>query len=212
MAKFTARQFADAGFTREEGRDFHDDGTNFKGYSYKGLPVSYTTADGMVYLAVRVDYLAEFNYEEYSKMPSYQLADEFNGVDASEVDIEKVKQNIDKLNADMEALRAKLKTAKIDTVGITRAMVAEQEEIKELLKELATVEWFTRNEYEIKRISDYAKTIKKTAELPINLEFIESAKPRTQRDWQRKLEEGKEMLNANARGFYGDEIRKFINQ
>lgn len=211
MAQVTARTLTKAGFTPDPARDFHDDGTNFKGFIYEEMPLSYAKHQDDVYISIRVDYLGEFNYEEYSTMPSYQLADEFNGVPQSEVDTEKIKENIKAIKADIAKLRETLSKAKIDVPGIVRAMKDEQNEIFDLLAQLAEAEWYTKDEWALRRVADFAKKLKQTQSLDITPEFIESASPKTQRAFQYKLDNGKDLLNPNARGSYGDEIREFIN-
>ena len=98
---FNITNLKKAGFKHTPDLDFSDDGTNFKMFSYKGIPVSYAKSDDIYYIAVRLDYL-DMRYEEYSKLPSYRDGDEFNGVDERRVDVDKLIETIKKLKVEME--------------------------------------------------------------------------------------------------------------
>lgn len=76
------------GFKRCEERDFEDDGSYFKCYTYKGLPITYLNSCGEYYLCLRLDYLG-INYKNYKE--DLAILDEFNGV--AEIDISKLIAN-----------------------------------------------------------------------------------------------------------------------
>ena len=83
--------FKKAGFVREPDLDFTDDGARFFGYIHKsGMPMTYTSYMDNAFISLRPDYLHKLNYEEYSKLPSYKLADMYNYVPKSEVDMAKL--------------------------------------------------------------------------------------------------------------------------
>lgn len=65
------------GVTRDERRDYRDDGTLFKAYLYKNkVPFTYTTWDGDIFLSIRLD-MAGMDWEEYKDIEERR---EFNGV------------------------------------------------------------------------------------------------------------------------------------
>lgn len=93
------------GFERREDLDFTDDGSKFKGYSYKGMPITTIRYKDETYLSVRVDYLwNKFDYKTWMQTEEYKLCDEFNGV--SEVDIDKLVENLEKIIAKVNELNA----------------------------------------------------------------------------------------------------------
>lgn len=93
------------GFERREDLDFTDDGNKFKGYSYKGMPITTIRCKGETCLSVRVDYLRnKFDYKTWMRTEEYKLCDEFNGV--SEVDIDKLVENLEKIIAKVNELNA----------------------------------------------------------------------------------------------------------
>ncbi len=71
------------GFKRLQERDFEDDGNHFKGYEYKGLPITYLNDSTGYYLCLRLDYLG-VPYNQYRE--DYRILDEFNGVDKIDMD------------------------------------------------------------------------------------------------------------------------------
>lgn len=73
--------------------DFGDDGTKFKMFEYKGVPVSYAKSEDDHYISIRFDYVDGLSYETYKQFPSYKNADEFNGVDT--IDEAKLKENLE---------------------------------------------------------------------------------------------------------------------
>lgn len=79
--------FKKAGFTRDSSMDFTDDGTLFYGYIHKsGMPMTYTRYQDEVYIVLRPDYLEDLTYDEYSKLPHYDNANEYNWISVSDVD------------------------------------------------------------------------------------------------------------------------------
>ena len=66
---------------RKEVLDFSDDGNRFRGFSYKGMPITTIRKNDETYLSIRVDYLDnKFTYKEWMKTEEYHLCNEFNGV------------------------------------------------------------------------------------------------------------------------------------
>lgn len=84
------------GVTRNREGDFTDDGNRFQAYLYKGLiPITYLRTDCKVYITIAFHDLANINYEEYKKFPSYTHADDFNGVSVGNFDPQVFKKNLD---------------------------------------------------------------------------------------------------------------------
>ncbi len=98
--EITVRDLKRAGLVHTPELDFSDDGTNFKMFTYKGVPVSYTKVHGDYYISIRFDYIDGLGYETYSKFPSYSLANDFNGVDF--VDMDELVKNLEAAAADLK--------------------------------------------------------------------------------------------------------------
>ena len=85
--------------------DFTDDGNRFRGFIYKGMPMTQCRANGECYLAIRVDYLENnFTFKEWMETEEYKLEDEFNGV--SEFDIEKLIENLERIIAKVNEMNS----------------------------------------------------------------------------------------------------------
>ena len=101
------------GFNLREDLNFSDDGNNFRGFDYKGLPITTlrSNVDGCVYLSIRVDYLDnDFTYYDWMETEEYKLANEFNGV--REFDIDKLIENCERIIAKVNELNEKAREAK----------------------------------------------------------------------------------------------------
>ena len=83
------------GFTRDEAMDFGDDGNYFKGYNYKGVPVSYLRQCGEIYLSFRLDYLKNPNNVKTWNDDT----DRFNGVSPDQVTKEALLETAEKVLA-----------------------------------------------------------------------------------------------------------------
>ena len=95
---FNPRNFGKYGFVRNPSEGFSDDGNRFRAYLYKNmLPMTYLKADGEVYISLRLDYLNDLSYREYSKLPSYKEADKYNGVPEDSVDLQDLVNIADRL-------------------------------------------------------------------------------------------------------------------
>jgi len=100
MKKFNAKSL-NTFLIRTPERDFTDDGTKFRTYEYKNLRVTYTFHKDTVYLSFdpkkNIDWSLLVNYPEFQKD-----LERFNGTPVNEVDIDEIKQVVEKLNATLE--------------------------------------------------------------------------------------------------------------
>lgn len=172
MKEFSARELLKAGFIRREDLDFRDGGVSFKGYEYNGLPLTYLRANNRYYAALRIDYLKELNYEEYSKMESYELAGEFNGCD--NVDINKLVANAEAIISEYAELVSKLSTYEVDMDRLAKQAKEELDFVLDFVKEPIKVDLLNNrvSSYDIAKAADYAKSLKgaveRTYEMIIN--------------------------------------------
>ena len=132
--------FPKALIERRENMDFSDDGTRFRGYSYRGVvPITYTKVDGMVFCDIRFDYCG-IPYEDCEELSG--IANEFNGVTDSRFDMDKFINNCAKCyefisNYNTASATTKRLCKKIDTIN---------EKIKEFEMKIKELE-NTRNQY-----------------------------------------------------------------
>jgi len=90
---FTVRDLKKLGCVHTPEFDFRDDGTNFKMFTYNGLPVCYTKVDGDYYLSIRFDYVNGLSFGDYKDFATYRIADEFNAV--SDIDSKVLAANLE---------------------------------------------------------------------------------------------------------------------
>lgn len=100
-SKLTVRTFTKAGFVHHTDKDFSDDGTNFKVLSYNGIYVSYAKDDSNIYADIRLDYTG-YKYDDYKTLASYDLTNDFNGVDLYRFDMDAFIANINTVKADLD--------------------------------------------------------------------------------------------------------------
>lgn len=102
------------GFEVRPDLDFEDDGAHFRGFSYKGLPLTQCRYAGDVYLAIRPDYALGrlYEYKEWRCTEEHRLADEFNGV--PEVDVEKLIANCEAVLAKCISIRKAAAKARLE--------------------------------------------------------------------------------------------------
>lgn len=98
--KLTAKNGLSYGIEVAPQYDFMDDGNYFRGFIYKGIPMTqlYSRLDKTVYLTIRVDYLRDnnFTYSEWMSTEEYRLCDKFNGY-SGEFSIEELVENLEKI-------------------------------------------------------------------------------------------------------------------
>lgn len=111
-------------FVRREDLDFTDDGNHFKGFSYKGMPITTLRADNTTYLSIRVDYLKnEFTYREWMQTEEYKLCNKFNCV--SEFDIDELVENIETILAKVAEMNEAAINEEIDMTKVKAALANE---------------------------------------------------------------------------------------
>ena len=209
--EFTVRELTARGWKRRQDLDFRDDGIKFKGFeSPEGLPLTYTKANGEYYLSLRLDYLNELSYHEYSNLPSYKLGDEFNGVE--EVDADKITQNAAQLMREYNALVKEMNNYKVDMEKLVKSAEKELETVYKVLYDsnIGIDDLENVDSYELNRLIDYRKSLKRQAETTLNRL---ATKQYTQKEL-RNLEENLNKygyISVNEKdSFYIREIRSIV--
>lgn len=146
------------GFVRREDLDFTDDGNYFRGFSYKGMPITTLRTDNTTYLCVRADYPEnEFTYKEWMQTEEYRLCDKFNGV--SEFDIDELVENIEIILAKVAEMN---EVAINEEIDMTEAKVALADEIEYAEKAVENFKnnfkWYEAGEYKLRWLIDCLKS------------------------------------------------------
>lgn len=147
------------GFNLREDLNFSDDGNYFRGFDYKGLPITTLRSDDITYLSVRVDYLNKtFTFDDWRKTEEYKLEDEFNGV--SEVDLDKLIDNCERILAKVAELEEKAQNEVIDMTPVKERAHEEIALIDETADEVkANLKWWELDSYKLRYAQDYLKSL-----------------------------------------------------
>lgn len=140
--------------------DFTDDGNRFRGFIYKGMPMTQCRANGECYLSIRTDYLEgkQFTWKEWSKTEEYHLEDEFNGV--SEFDLDKLIENLEKIIAKVNEMNAKASAEEIDMTEIARKAKDETIALEKFIGRVQTsLKWWKLREYDLKSAGRYMEAL-----------------------------------------------------
>lgn len=141
--------------------DFTDDGNRFRGFIYKGMPMTQCRADGECYLTIRVDYLDnDFDYKEWMKTEEFVLEDEFNGV--SQFDLDKLIENLEKIIAKVNEMNAAAKNEELDMTPVKEALKTEIEYAESVVNEFkSNFKWYDADGYKLRSLVDYLKSEEK---------------------------------------------------
>lgn len=122
VKNLTTTNIANTPIIRRSDLDFSDDGTNFRVFEYHGLPLSITVSNGIIYLAMRWDYINHYSstklemkapYDLFRKTESYKLTDKYNGT-VKEFDLDELMKDCDKVIADIEKVNVEFENMEVD--------------------------------------------------------------------------------------------------
>lgn len=200
------------GIEVREDLDFNDDGNRFRGFSYKGMPMTQCKYQGVCYLSIRVDYLSNnFTYKEWSKTEESKLTDKFNGV--CEFDIDELIENLEIIIAKVDEMNA---NASIDESDINKAIELINEEIESIQNVIKFAKtdlkwWNVSSEYEMKNIKNYISILARKIETGKSL--IET---RCDSENMRKAKYHIERMKTSGTildyKFYKEEIIRIVNK
>ena len=159
------------GFARREDLDFSDDGNRFRGFSYKGLPITTLRSDDTTYLAIRVDYLnTEFTYREWMDTEEYILCDKFNGV--YEFDMEELIETLEKIITKVDEMNAKAKAEVIDVTDLEIAISHEIDEAEDVVESFKkNFKWYDCPTYRLNSLIGLMNQAEKRIEAAKNVDF-----------------------------------------
>lgn len=155
------------GFNRNQEYDFEDDGNRFRGFDYRGLPVTVLSSEGTVYLSIRVDYIInnhQFTYKEWMETEEYKLEWKYNGV--SQFDIDELVQDLEKVLVRIAQMDRDLKDeGELDIEPVRLKAYEEIDKAEDVLNDFKkNFDWFNCNEYKLKSLIGYAKSLERDIE------------------------------------------------
>ena len=169
------------GFNRREDLDFEDDGNHFKGYDYKGLPITTLRSGGYTFLAVREDYLDNnFTFDDWRETEEYELTDEFNY--CSEVDLDKLIENCERIMKKIDEMNKQVASEEIDTSEAEERIAEEIILVKSLINDVKmNLEWWNLRDFDLKRAANMLRSEERTLKRLQDLDF-DSMKIKQKRD------------------------------
>lgn len=200
------------GFNLREDLNFSDDGNHFRGFDYKGLPITTlrSKVDDRVYLSIRVDYLDnDFCYQDWMETEEYKLANEFNGV--SEFDIDKLIENCERIIAKVNELNEKARNEVIDTTDVEEAISVEAKMIEENIEYVkANLEWWNLEYGALKLVKHYMSILIDRQEMILSKD-VKQMDNKRKKELVYKLEKyGYVYVKEND--FYIRELKKFVKK
>lgn len=185
LSKVVVRNYPE--FHLREDLNFSDDGNYFRGFDYKGLPITTLRTDNTTYLAVRVDYLKnDFTWEDWSKTEEWKLEDEFNG--CSEVDLDKLIENCERILAKVNELNEKANAEELDMTPVRDRMLGvEIDLIDNAVEGAKNINWWKMSDYEFRSAKRYIESLQRTEESIWNIKFKDMS-VREKRDMLQRLE------------------------
>lgn len=160
-------------FVRREDLDFFDDGNRFRGYSYKGLPITTLYSDGCVYCDVRPDYL-QYNgipWEMWKETEEYKLCNKYNGT-SELIDLDDLANICEKVLTKLNLMKVELDNMDVSEqkTKVFSVLFKEQNELNVFIAKAENFNWFKLfmddklSDCEMKKVRDYLKSIKKYLE------------------------------------------------
>ena len=176
-----------------EDLDFTDDGSRFRGFAYKGMPMTQCKYQGTIYLAIRVDYLKnDFTYEDWRKTEEWEMCDKFNGV--SEIDTDDLIATLERIIVKVEELNKAAVSEKIDFTVVKIKMYNEVEYAEDLINKLKdTWKWYNANDYKLREIKECLKNTERN---------IESAKKKILQFNDLSIKEKRELFQRSEKNVY----------
>lgn len=198
------------GIDVREDLNFNDDGNRFRGFSYKGMPMTQCVSHGECYLSIRVDYLKNnFTCKEWMQTEESNLCDEFNGV--NEFDIEKLIENLEKVIAKVNEMNSNCKVNETEIKQGIEIVKEEISEIEEAIFEAANASWWRISEYKLKRAADYMRSLERKANEGYKL--IEGIENESIRNKKRFIEKVRNVKNYKILGgeFYMSKLKELLD-
>lgn len=150
-------------FVRREDLDFEDDGSHFRGFAYKNLPITTLYSDGRVYCSVRPDYINYNNvpWEMWKETEEYNLGDKYNGTEDL-IDLDDLADICEKTLLKLNELKKQFETMELDSTPVLRKLKLDYVKIDDELNWFKTINWFDKplSEYELHDVQYHYNNLK----------------------------------------------------
>lgn len=145
------------GFSRREDLDERDYNGLFRGFEYKGLPITTQRHHDKTYLTIlesELHFTGKVGYarEEFRQSEEYKLEDKFWGVD--EIDLEELIDACERILAKVEELNQKAEAETLDLTDVCRRAAEEIKMIDEALETAKRIEWWTLCKYDLEALRE----------------------------------------------------------
>ena len=199
------------GFERREDLDFEDDGNYFRGFSYKGMPITTLRSKkyDTVYLSIRVDYLEnKFTFKDWMKTEEFVMCDKFNGV--HEFAMEELIEALEKVIAKVEEMNAAAEAEVIDVTAVVDALFDEVVMAENIVNNFkANFKWYDMPSHKLATMVRYLKSTEYTIAEVKKIKVYELTNKQKKEMVQRLNDYGWVRIDKN--GFYLTELAKAIN-
>lgn len=203
------------GFERREDLDFTDDGNRFRGFSYKGMPITILRSDNTTYLSIRVDYLDDvndFTYNEWMETEEWRLCHKYNGV--AEFDMDELIEALERIIAKVKEMNKKARNEVVEKKDIVKLEVRLNEEIgmAESVINLAkrNFKWYEASDCEMKQMMRYFNNVTRNIENAKSLHF-RKMDVKEFKIWKERLEKHG-YLKFKEDDYFLVEIEKMLNK
>ena len=191
--------------------DFADDGNRFRGFDYKGLPITTLRTEDRTWLSIRIDYIyrnKNFTYREWLATEESKLADEFNcGV--SEFSLDKLIDNCEKILAKIDELEEFAKNDVIDIGVLKSHRVSEKWLCKDVIEEAKKdLQWWKLEIFDLKQIKNGICRLERTIERLENMDFEHMSRSQKKNYTEYIEEYGHMVIGENDYDI--QKIRRFI--
>lgn len=193
--------------------DFTDDGNHFRGFIYKGMPMTqcYAKSDGEVYLSIREDYLENnFTWSEWAATEESNLCDDFNGV--SEIDLDKLVENLERIIAKRDELNRNIEIPEEDILRLQNQVWECTSYLEGFINTVkSNLKWWELNDWKLTRAANYVKSLER--EVKKGWEIAKNTQALSIRELKQYIETvkaGKEVIERND--LYVRELKELMGE
>lgn len=188
--------------------DFTDDGNRFRGFIYKGMPMTQCRADGTCYLTIRVDYLKNsFTWKEWSKTEEYKLEDEFNGV--SQFNLDKLIENLEAVITKVNEMNAAAEAEEIDMSEVIAKADAELEDLEKFIEDVkVNLKWWELKSWQLSGAANYIKALINRINNKIDFNALSR---KEKKSYVEKLENNG-YVTIPSNDYYIEQLKKFMSE
>ena len=213
LSKNTCKKYPD--FHIREDLNFEDDGNHFRGFDYKGLPITTLRSENLTYCSIRIDYLRdnEFTWQEWHEAGGNAIADEFNCCD--EIDLDKLIVNCEKCFQLINELNEKARTEELDMSRVVNRLLDEYQMLHNFIEKVKkNLHWWNLDKYDIDIASRYTKSLINTEDKIRTLLFSTKVEELSRKEKKHMIEnlENYGYVEFRLTNFYVEQLEKMMNE